>query len=530
MEREVNEAFQLIQKYINISSIEELYCFEKQVIYNTPWYVFDPRVDFARMGLGVNTNWRISTINEAYNFSSTYPRYLGVPQKISDNTLRHIGKFRSKSRIPALSYIHKNQVTITRSAQPMIGLKQNRSIQDEKLIEAIFNTSTCQSDGMHLIIDARPLANALAQTAMGAGTENSDNYQAKIVFLGIENIHVVRDSLNKLYDACVSFDNPVISKSALERSGWLKHIKNILDGTLMIVQSVHVQNEHTLVHCSDGWDRTAQLSSLAQVCLDPYYRTIDGFQVLLEKEWISFGHKFQDRCGHLSRDSMTTEQTPEKSWQQASKSMLGAATKLFGNTFNAPLNNSTMSSETSTPNNLAPKEISPVFLQFLDCMYQIWTQYPTEFEYDQRLLEFLFISAYSCQFGNFLFNNERELRQFTKKPGYGVQSIEECTVSLWQYLQAHKGTYYNAVYTPSDEEKILFPNTNNLKYWSKLYKLSTLEERMEKAESPYATRKSTFSEMDTTPRMENEPQVEMIDLQDASIPSHPLMTSDNPWQ
>lgn len=28
-----------------------------------------------------------------------------------------------------------------------------------------------------------------------------------------------------------------------------------------------------LVHCSDGWDRTPQIISLAQLILDPYYRT-----------------------------------------------------------------------------------------------------------------------------------------------------------------------------------------------------------------------------------------------------------------
>jgi len=46
-----------------------------------------------------------------------------------------------------------------------------------------------------------------------------------------------------------------------------------------------------LVHCSDGWDRTAQIVTTAQVLIDPFYRTLHGFAILIQKDWIAFGHR-----------------------------------------------------------------------------------------------------------------------------------------------------------------------------------------------------------------------------------------------
>ncbi len=65
-----------------------------------------------------------------------------------------------------------------------------------------------------------------------------------------------------------------------------------------------------VVHCSDGWDRTTQLCALSELLLDPYFRTMKGFATLIEKEWLQFGHKFKDRCGHFEFGESEKEQSP----------------------------------------------------------------------------------------------------------------------------------------------------------------------------------------------------------------------------
>lgn len=38
-----------------------------------------------------------------------------------------------------------------------------------------------------------------------------------------------------------------------------------------------------MIQCTDGTDRSAQLSTLVQILLCPYYRTLEGFRVLIDK-------------------------------------------------------------------------------------------------------------------------------------------------------------------------------------------------------------------------------------------------------
>ncbi len=66
------------------------------------------------------------------------------------------------------------------------------------------------------------------------GSENMEYYKfAKKVFLSIDNIHVMRDSLNKVIDALKDADVSPFppNRDLLAKSNWLKHITGILDGS-----------------------------------------------------------------------------------------------------------------------------------------------------------------------------------------------------------------------------------------------------------------------------------------------------------
>jgi len=126
-----------------------------------------------------------------------------------------------------------------------------------------------------------------------------------------------------------------------------------------------------LIHCSDGWDRTTQLLSLIQIMLDPYYRTIKGFIVLIEKEWVSFGHQFAFRSGH------------------------GMFFSFFLGIFFLSI---------IKAKNVNDDQKSPIFLQFLDCVHQIMIQFPLSFEFNILFLVDIAFHTYSCFFGTFLYD------------------------------------------------------------------------------------------------------------------------------
>jgi hypothetical protein len=382
------------------------------------WMVYHPLDELRRMGLP-GAGWRLTEVNYKYDFTPSYPSILCVPSAVTDKQLIAVRAFRSKGRIPTLCWrspcVPSTGAVMLRCSQPLVGLMRSRCKEDEALIQAA-RTLTAAGSTFY-IVDCRPIANAVGNAAMGKGWESASNYEGcAVVFMNIANIHVMRRSLDRLKAAIyASADGGETSDlgwgEMVAASGWLLHLRALLRAAKAVVSYIEVEASSVLVHCSDGWDRTSQITGLAQLLLDPHYRTVEGFFVLVEKEFLSFGHKFADRCGHGG--SLRNEQ-----------------------------------------------ETSPVFVQFLDAVFQITRQFPHAFEFNEALLLALADGVYSCRFGTFLFNCDRE------RAAAGLPRVAE---SLWSFIIMNIDRYRNMGY--QQVAGVLVPSLElrTLEVWRGLY-------------------------------------------------------------
>ncbi|XP_076829823.1 myotubularin-related protein 1a isoform X9 [Brachyhypopomus gauderio] len=413
-EEQNNEELEtLITQYaFPLSNDLPLFAFQYKEAYPVDgWKVYDPAAEYKRQGLP-NESWTISKINSNYEVCDTYPALLVIPTSFKDDDLKRVASFRAKHRIPVLSWIHpETQATIVRCSQPLVGPSDRRCKDDERYLQTIMDANA-QSHKL-TIFDARQLSVADSNKSKDGGYESENIYpNVELNFLDIPNIHVMRESLRKLKDVVYPTIDELHWHSGIDTTHWLEYIRLLLAGAVRIADKVESSKSSVVVHCSDGWDRTAQLTSLAMLMLDSHYRTLRGFQTLLEKEWISFGHKFTSRVGHGDK-------------------------------------------------NHANSERSPLFVQFVDCVWQMMRQFPSAFEFNELFLITILDHLYSCLFGTFLYNSEQERME---------KEVQSKTVSLWSYVNSQLEEFTNPFYVDY-ENQVLYPlaSLRHLELWVGYY-------------------------------------------------------------
>ncbi|CAL5999244.1 Myotubularin-like_protein [Hexamita inflata] len=409
--------------------------------------------------------------NYDYSVCETYPALLAFPGFLTITQIKQVAQFRSSQRLPALLWTMSNMPCIIRCSQPCQGLKGEASIVDKQMI----NGFCCKRYPKSIIFDARAQLNVQVNQIMGKGVEKIEEYESveRVVYLGMDNIHVVRQAFLELREAMqeqvkinykrsqgfelftqirhykltdeevlqlnpkliqtytqaelieincsqqqntkiddhssetdaislnISLDNhtanfqkqkiePLILGRAVQCNqqiiNYLHHIQTLMQGAYLIKLAIR-QGRNAIIHCSDGWDRTPQLTSLAQLAIDPYYRTCRGFAILIQKEFLSFGHRF------------------------------GTRNNLFMYTSDQ-------------------KEQAPIFFMFLEAVYNVIKQNVEQFEFDQDFLLYLAFQCWNRQTGTFLFDCECD-RQVNMAQQLSNSVFDD--VDQWKVREAQGG-------------------------------------------------------------------------------------------
>ena len=271
------------------------------------WAIYHPRREFERQGcrLGADApRWALHEQDATYSLSPTYPREFVVPATLNVGDLAQVARYRSRQRVPALTWLcAPTGAALCRSSQPRAGVSGRRSEPDELILdlyrrhggsaedppppvaaptarenasargsataspftaqqqEPAFVAST-EARRIH-ILDCRAKINAQAnQLLQGKGAELLSNYtNATLTYGNIANIHSMRESLaavTELVNGSGHSDEGAHWYRRLDETGWLDHLALVLQASVTVA-SLLLDGVSVLVHCSDGWDRTAQV-------------------------------------------------------------------------------------------------------------------------------------------------------------------------------------------------------------------------------------------------------------------------------
>ncbi|OXU27288.1 hypothetical protein TSAR_008542 [Trichomalopsis sarcophagae] len=274
--------------------------------------------------------WRLSLANAKFQMCPSLSEYIIVPVSVTDSQLFKAAQHFQGSRPPVWCWSNEQGAALVKMSElcPSITERTQENIMLENIRKS----------------HPRKLQPEIIELSKDISVKAVSSSFSKFVHLcSPESVRQFLIQENNFY-------------SLLESTKWLKYVSYCLQKS---VEASELLNSGVPVILQEGTGRDVCciISSLVQLLLDPYFRTITGFQSLLQKEWVAAGHPFCDRLGHLKNDG---------------------------------------------------SEKSPLFLLYLDCVWQLCQQFPAEFEFTETYLTTLWDTSHVSIFETFIFNCERD--------------------------------------------------------------------------------------------------------------------------
>ncbi|XP_076852448.1 myotubularin-related protein 10 [Brachyhypopomus gauderio] len=215
-------------------------------------------------------------------------------------------------------------------------------------------------------LQQRKLDQRICSAVMKSHPMRSDVQKMEVDKGLLPTVQDVQAALVKLRQICViePFEESE-SKwlSSVETSRWMEYVRAFLKYAVEVVYILECKQASVILQEEEDRDLSCMVASLVQVMCDPHCRSLVGFQGLVQKEWVMAGHRFLDRCNHLKRND---------------------------------------------------KEESPLFLLFLNCVWQLLDQHPTAFQFTEVYLSVLSDSMWLPVFSTFLFNCPRQRAEHSR--------------------------------------------------------------------------------------------------------------------
>eukprot|EP00731_Ephydatia_muelleri_P016592 Em0009g1016a len=225
--------------------------------------------ELSRLGI-TGDQWRVTEANKRFSICASLSPYFVCPTNITDTTLEYAATLHAQNRLPVWCWSHpQTGVNLTR-ASVSVAQEQDEA-PDPGLMYAITMARQIEKQ-----VEARRIERFHINSHCGS-------------------VRDVAKAFSKLQELCMPFSITQLGEldkqwyASLGDSRWYHIVSSCLALAKEIAAMLCTRKRSAMIFEDEGRDLSCVTSSLVQLMVDPYFRSISGFEAIIQKEWVAMG-------------------------------------------------------------------------------------------------------------------------------------------------------------------------------------------------------------------------------------------------